>query len=152
MKDLGRRMHCDPSFVTAVADMLEKHGLAQRAAHPGDRRVKHLILTGEGCDLKSRLEAEISARMPWSTGLNDAERAQLLALIRKMLRASPPDGEADPDGDRPGGLTASLLAAGLASAGGDTAGAATDTERGTPSRQTGHEEVEASLGAHPAAG
>ena len=30
MKDLGKRMHCDPSFVTAVADMLEKRGLARR--------------------------------------------------------------------------------------------------------------------------
>jgi DNA-binding MarR family transcriptional regulator len=87
MKDLGKRMHCDPSFVTAIADMLEKRGLARRAAHPGDRRVKHLILTGEGCDLKQRLEAELSARMPWSTGLTDAERVQLLALIRKMLSA-----------------------------------------------------------------
>ena len=90
MKDLGKRMHCDPSFVTAIADMLEKRGLARRAAHPGDRRVKHLTLTGEGCELKQRLEAELSARMPWSSGLTDAERVQLLALIRKMLSATPP--------------------------------------------------------------
>jgi len=132
MKEMGRRMHCDPSFVTAVADMLEKRGLARRAAHPGDRRVKHLILTGEGCELKQRLEAELSARMPWSTGLDDTERAQLLALIRKMLRASPPAGEAVPDGDGPGDLAASLMAAGLASA--------------------ADGEVETSLGATPAAG
>jgi DNA-binding MarR family transcriptional regulator len=38
MKDLGKRMHCDPSFVTAVADMLEKRGLARREAHPGGSR------------------------------------------------------------------------------------------------------------------
>jgi DNA-binding MarR family transcriptional regulator len=105
MKDLGKRMHCDPSFVTAVADMLEKRGLAQRAAHPGDRRVKHLILTGEGCLLKRRLEAEVTARMPWSTGLTDAEREQLLALIRKMLSATPP---ADEPG--PGSLAAAATA------------------------------------------
>ena len=104
MKDLGKRMHCDPSFVTAIADMLEKRGLARRAAHPGDRRVKHLTLTGEGCDLKQRLEAELSARMPWSTGLTDAERVQLLALIRKMLSATLP---ADDSGaDDAGCLTA----------------------------------------------
>ena len=30
MKDLGKRMRCDPSFVTLVADMLEKRGLARR--------------------------------------------------------------------------------------------------------------------------
>jgi MarR family transcriptional regulator, organic hydroperoxide resistance regulator len=96
MKDLGKRMHCDPSFVTAVADMLEKRGLARREAHPGDRRVKNLILTGDGCDLKRRVETELSARMPWSRGLNDDERAQLLALIRKMLSADAPAGESGP--------------------------------------------------------
>jgi DNA-binding MarR family transcriptional regulator len=87
MKDLGKRLHCDPSFVTAVADMLEKRGLARREAHPGDRRIKNLILTGDGSELKRRLESELAARMPWSRGLNDDERAQLLALIRKMLSA-----------------------------------------------------------------
>jgi MarR family transcriptional regulator, organic hydroperoxide resistance regulator len=93
MKELGRRMHCDPSFVTSVADMLETRGLARREAHAGDRRIKNLILTGEGCDMRQRLEAELSARMPWNTGLNDDERAQLLALIRKMLRAEAPTGD-----------------------------------------------------------
>jgi MarR family transcriptional regulator, organic hydroperoxide resistance regulator len=87
MKELGKRMHCDPSFVTSVADMLEKRGLARREAHPDDRRIKNLVLTGPGSKLKRRLEAELSARMPWSCGLTDDEREQLLALIRKMLRA-----------------------------------------------------------------
>ena len=96
MKDLGKRMHCDPSFVTSIADMLEKHGLARRTAHPGDRRVKHLVLTREGCELRQRLEAEISARMPWSNGLTNAEREQLLGLIRKMLNATPPASEPGP--------------------------------------------------------
>jgi MarR family transcriptional regulator, organic hydroperoxide resistance regulator len=87
MKDLGKRMHCDPSFVTLVADMLEKRGLARREPHPADRRVKNIVLTEDGVSLKHRLEAEIAARMPWNSGLNDDERAQLLALIRKMLSA-----------------------------------------------------------------
>jgi DNA-binding MarR family transcriptional regulator len=85
MKDLGKRMHCDPSFVTVVADMLEKKGLARREAHPGDRRVKNLVLTGDGLDLKHRIESEMAARMPWSRTLDQHEREQLLMLIRKML-------------------------------------------------------------------
>jgi len=92
MKELGKRMHCDPSFVTLVADMLEKRGLARREAHPADRRIKNLVLTEDGLGLKRRVETEIAARMPWNRGLNDDERAQLLALIRKMLSV-----EADPD-------------------------------------------------------
>src|SRR4029077_11510777 len=38
MKDLGRRLHCDPSFVTGIADMLEQRGLAARESDPGDPR------------------------------------------------------------------------------------------------------------------
>ena len=56
MKDLGQRMHCDPSFITSIADTLEKHGLAAREADPGDRRVKRLVLTTAGADLKRRIE------------------------------------------------------------------------------------------------
>ena len=87
MKELGQRMHCDPSFVTVVADMLEKRGLARREAHPGDRRVKNLVLTEAGVTLQQRVERELAARMPWSRALSVAEREQLLALIRKMINA-----------------------------------------------------------------
>jgi hypothetical protein len=37
--------------------------------------------------LKHRVEADIVAWMPWNRALDDTERAQLLALIRKMLTA-----------------------------------------------------------------
>ena len=87
MKELGKRMHCDPSFVTLVADMLEKRGLARREPHPADRRVKNIVLTSDGEALKQQLESELTALMPWNRALSDSERAQLLALIRKMLRA-----------------------------------------------------------------
>jgi MarR family transcriptional regulator, organic hydroperoxide resistance regulator len=87
MKELGKRMHCDPSFVTIMTDMLEKRGLAKREPHPADRRVKNIVLTSEGEALKQQVEAEITARMPWNRALNESERAQLLALIRKMLSA-----------------------------------------------------------------
>jgi MarR family transcriptional regulator, organic hydroperoxide resistance regulator len=87
MKELGQRMHCDPSFVTVVADMLEKRGLARREAHPGDRRVKNLVLTDAGVTLQRRVERELATRMPWSRALSAAEREQLLALIRKMINA-----------------------------------------------------------------
>src|SRR5262249_61860317 len=38
MKDLGLRMGCDPSFITNIADQLEKRGLATRESDPADRR------------------------------------------------------------------------------------------------------------------
>src|ERR1700729_1778135 len=64
MKDLGKRMHCDPSFVTLVADMLEKRGLAKREPHPADRRGKNNVLTEEGRGLKHRPGNKIAARVP----------------------------------------------------------------------------------------
>jgi MarR family transcriptional regulator, organic hydroperoxide resistance regulator len=87
MKELGKRMHCDPSFVTLVTDMLEKRGLARREPHLVDRRVKNIVLTDDGLALKRQVEAEVTARMPWNQALSDDERTQLLALLRKMLGA-----------------------------------------------------------------
>jgi MarR family transcriptional regulator, organic hydroperoxide resistance regulator len=89
MKELGKRMHCDPSFVTLVTDMLEKRGLAHREPGLTDRRVKNVVLTEDGLALKHKVEAEITERMPWNSALSEDERAQLLALIRKMLAAAP---------------------------------------------------------------
>jgi DNA-binding MarR family transcriptional regulator len=87
MKDLGHRMHCDPSFITSIADALEKHGLAAREADPADRRVKRLVLTPAGAELKARIEDEVLSRTPWRQSLSPEQRASLLALIRIM---SPP--------------------------------------------------------------
>ena len=85
MKDLGLRMGCDPSFVTSVADALEKHGLARREPSLRDRRSKNIVLTPEGATLRDRLCAELSARAPWCTTLDTSERRCLLGLMRKML-------------------------------------------------------------------
>ena len=87
MKDLGLRMGCDPSFVTSVADALEKRGLARREPSQRDRRSKNLVLTPEGSTLRERLCAELSARAPWCTSLDSSERRCLLTLIKKMLRS-----------------------------------------------------------------
>jgi DNA-binding MarR family transcriptional regulator len=93
MKELGRRMHCDPSFVTGIADTLEKRGLAVREPDPADRRVKRLVLTGAGRDLKHLVEQELLARAPWRHALTQDERAVLAALIQKMTAVRVPDME-----------------------------------------------------------
>jgi MarR family transcriptional regulator, organic hydroperoxide resistance regulator len=87
MKDLGLRMGCDPSFVTSVADALEKRGLARREPSQRDRRSKNLVLTPEGVTLRNRLYTELAARAPWCTTLDTSERRCLLGLMKKMLRS-----------------------------------------------------------------
>jgi DNA-binding MarR family transcriptional regulator len=88
MKDLGMRMRCDPSFVTNVADQLEKRGLATRESDPADRRVKRIALTPAGLELKQRIENEILNGLPWRHALDNDERACLLGLVRKLLPAA----------------------------------------------------------------
>ena len=86
MKELGVRMSCDPSFVTSIADALEKHGLARREPSQRDRRSKNIVLTPEGVKVRDLICAELSARAPWCTMLDTSERQCLLQLMRKMLR------------------------------------------------------------------
>lgn len=88
MKELGRKISCDPSFVTAIADQLASRGLSVRETDSRDRRIKNLLLTPKGHELRQRLEAELSARMPWSGTLDTSERECLLALLRKMTRGT----------------------------------------------------------------
>jgi DNA-binding MarR family transcriptional regulator len=88
MKELGLRMRCDPSFVTNVADQLEKRGLATRESDPADRRVKRIALTPAGLELKERIENEILNGLPWRYALDNDERACLLGLVRKLLPAA----------------------------------------------------------------
>jgi DNA-binding MarR family transcriptional regulator len=87
MKDLGQRLHCDASFVTMIADALEKRGLARREANPADRRIKNIVLTDQGLETKTALEQAIRDRMPWTLALSQEERGQLLELVRKMSAA-----------------------------------------------------------------
>ena len=86
MKELGQRMGCDPSFVTAIADTLEKRGLAKREASAADRRVKNLVLSTDGIELKGLMEAEMLASMPWSRALDTAERETFLSLDTQACR------------------------------------------------------------------
>ena len=86
MKELGLRMGCDPSFITTIADALERHGLARREPSLRDRRSKTIVLTPEGTAVRERIRAELAARAPWCTTLDADERRCLLGLMRKMLR------------------------------------------------------------------
>jgi DNA-binding MarR family transcriptional regulator len=86
MKDLGQRLHCDPSFVTMIADALEQRGLAKREPNAADRRVKNLALTDRGLEVKAAMEQEVLGLMPWTHALDRSEREQFLELVRKMCK------------------------------------------------------------------
>lgn len=84
MKELSLRLGCDASFVTSIADSLEKHGLARREPSLRDRRSKNIVLTGHGEQVRERITGEVAARMPWCNALDATERQCFLELLRKM--------------------------------------------------------------------
>jgi DNA-binding MarR family transcriptional regulator len=87
MKELGRKFHCDPSFVTSIADMLDSRGLGKRETDTKDRRIKNIMLTSAGIELRARVEQEMLKIMPWSNALDADEQETLLRLVRKMIKA-----------------------------------------------------------------
>jgi DNA-binding MarR family transcriptional regulator len=119
MKELSQRFHCDPSFVTAIADALDSHGLGRRETDTKDRRIKNLLLTAKGMQLRERVERELHDCMPWAGALDADERKCLLALLRKMIGAE------NARRARDASATAAPSTTPQAAAGGDRAGEVT---------------------------
>jgi DNA-binding MarR family transcriptional regulator len=136
MKDLGQRIHCDPSFVTAIADMLDSHGLGLREPDARDRRVKRLRLTPKGFELRERVERELFSRLPWTDALELSERKELLRLLRKMLAAGREQQAAEaPAGSRSARAPRTPAGTGAARAASSPTGTATTGPTGMPATE-----------------
>ena len=98
MRTLAGQLACDPSNVTGIADRLEARGLVRRTTAPEDRRVKLLVPTAKGEEVRDQLEAALLATSPFMAGLSDDERRTLRALLRKITGAGGDDDEAPPGG------------------------------------------------------
>jgi DNA-binding MarR family transcriptional regulator len=84
MRSLAEEWGCDASNATWIVDRLEKRGLVERRAKPGDRRVKLVVLSAAG----------VKARKQLLDGLFEPP-PELLALPRatlEVLRDSLPGG------------------------------------------------------------
>jgi DNA-binding MarR family transcriptional regulator len=87
MRSLAEEWGCDASNATWIVDRLEKRGLVERRAKPGDRRVKLVVLSASG----------VKARKQLLDGLFEPP-PELLALPRatlEVLRDSLPGGVND---------------------------------------------------------
>jgi DNA-binding MarR family transcriptional regulator len=87
MKEVGVRLDCDPSFVTAIADVLESKGLARREVDRLDRRVKNLVLTPEGERARAVLQRDFYDNFPGIRRLSPDERSEFIGLLHKMVDA-----------------------------------------------------------------
>ena len=84
MKDLATCMNIDPSYVTLVADRLEKLELIERQPHPTDRRVKNLVLTAKGQRFKKSVPDKLWSGTNTFSPATDEERAQLITILTKL--------------------------------------------------------------------
>jgi len=85
MRELAGRLRCDPSWVTSLADDLERRGLAERTADPSDRRVKVLRLTGEGAAVRDRLAEAVARESTVMRRLDGGDRTALEPLLERLL-------------------------------------------------------------------
>lgn len=86
LRQLAARLQCDPSNITLLSAKLEEKGLAKRAVHPQDGRIRTLVLTKAGKRVRDRLLAGAYARSPFTT-LGEREQQQLRRLLTKVLAA-----------------------------------------------------------------
>ncbi len=85
MSKLAEALACDNSNVTGLIDRLEQRGLVERQAAERDRRVRMLVLTGEGVELRDRLRERINTPPPQLTGLSAVDQRALRDIMRRAL-------------------------------------------------------------------
>jgi DNA-binding MarR family transcriptional regulator len=83
LSDLAQALHCDNSNVTGIADRLEAAGIAERRAHPSDRRVKTLRLTALGEVVRTNYLERIGTAPDALRALADDDIATLVAILQR---------------------------------------------------------------------
>jgi DNA-binding MarR family transcriptional regulator len=87
LSDLALALHCDNSSVTGIADRLERAGLAERQAHPTDRRVKTLALTERGKVVRKLYKERIGTAPEAVQSLTDEDAAILVEILSRAKTA-----------------------------------------------------------------
>jgi DNA-binding MarR family transcriptional regulator len=89
MNELATLLACDNSNVTGLIDRLEARGLVTRQPSSEDRRVKHVVLTAGGQELRNQMLNRVGQAPHALEHLSIAEQRQLHGLLRKVLDARP---------------------------------------------------------------
>jgi DNA-binding MarR family transcriptional regulator len=95
MGELAGTLHCDASYITGITDRLEAQGLVERQVYANDRRVKHLVLTIKGKQLRKAMLLRTEQGLPATAGLTSKQ----CKVLRDLLRVSQQAGPAVPVGD-----------------------------------------------------
>ena len=85
MSELAEALHCDNSNVTGIVDRLEDRGLVERRSASHDRRVKMLVVTGRGAELRERLAERLGEPPAALASLSPGDQRALRDIMRRAL-------------------------------------------------------------------
>jgi MarR family transcriptional regulator, organic hydroperoxide resistance regulator len=85
MSKLAGVLGCDNSNVTGIVDRLEARGLVERRSSEHDRRVKMLVVTERGAELRERLVERMGEPPAELAALPAAEQRTLRDVMRRAL-------------------------------------------------------------------
>ena len=83
-RELAESLHFDASNVTDIVDRLEARGLVVRTVDPHDRRVRRIVRTPEGEELRRKSLEEALATAPMVASLTPTEQRTLCELLGKI--------------------------------------------------------------------
>jgi len=85
ISDLCEHMMVSAAAASQMVDRLEKQSLVKRAAEPGDRRVRNVVLSNRGEDF---VRQSIEARKSWikeiPDGLSEEQKDQISASLKLL--------------------------------------------------------------------
>jgi DNA-binding MarR family transcriptional regulator len=85
MSSLAAEMACDASNVTGIVDKLESRGLIARQGSEGDRRIKMLVVTDKGRQLRDQLWTRAMEPPAAVTALSDDARRRVAEVLRAVV-------------------------------------------------------------------
>ena len=91
MHEIAAHLACDSSNVTGIVDRLEARGLVRRRAGERDRRVKYILPTPLGLEVRDALRARMARAPAAIERLSPREQRLLRDLLARAARG-PRDG------------------------------------------------------------
>jgi MarR family transcriptional regulator, organic hydroperoxide resistance regulator len=85
MSALAGLLMCDNSNVTGIVDRLEDRGLVERRPAEHDRRVKMLIMTPRGAEIRAQLGARLGEPPEPLAQLSPEDQRALRDIMRRAL-------------------------------------------------------------------
>ena len=85
MSELALALRCDNSNVTGIVDRLEDRGLVERRPGEHDRRVKMLLITERGAQVRAGLAARLDEPPEALANLSPEDQRALRDIMRRAL-------------------------------------------------------------------